>query len=164
MALKPLGAAPRRFRADVFIVLPNTFLYFKERGIAYGKVKDQEDPGSYFSGQGKWEIPVCAAGQRGRPLFLQETATDSIGSLCTIFKISDFQYAGDKLTLKALISFPEACEHISLQADLLDEDTKQVICSLEEKTIENSTDCQNVFFSPSPDMKQLAIIQSIVYT
>ena len=126
------------------------------------KIKRIPDHISVVRGNGKFLCvrPDNAAG----PLFLQETATDSVGSFCTIFKISDFQYAGDKPTLKALISFPEACELISLQADLLDEDTKQVICSLEEKTIENSTDCQTVFVSPSPDMKQLAIIQSIVYT
>lgn len=79
------------------------------------------------------------------PLFLQEVAPAHIGSPCTVFKINKFEYADDKLTLNALISFPEACKRISIHGNLLDEDTERVICALDEKTVENSTDLAYVY-------------------
>lgn len=102
------------------------------------KIKQMPDHISAIRENGKF---LCMRSDNAAgPLFLQEVTKDSVGESCTIFKISAFKYADDKLTLKALISFSESCKRISLQADLLDEDTQQVICSLEEKTIENSTD------------------------
>lgn len=85
--------------------------------------------------------PDNAAG----PLFLQEVTPAHAGSACAVFKINNFEYTDDKLTLNALISFPETCERISLQANLLDEDTERVICPLDEKTVENSTDLAYVY-------------------
>lgn len=79
------------------------------------------------------------------PLFLQEVTPAHIGSSCTVFKINNFEYADNKLTLNALISFPETCKRISIQANLLDEDTERVICSLDEMTVENSTDLAYVY-------------------
>lgn len=74
------------------------------------------------------------------PLFLQEVTKDHVGSTCTVFKIDDFKYADGKLTLNARISFPEVCKSIALQANLINEETEQVIYSLDEKTVENNTD------------------------
>lgn len=76
------------------------------------------------------------------PLFLQEVTKDCVGMTCTDFDITMFGYDKNSGTVElyAGITFPENCEHITLQADLLDAKTDQVICSLEEKTAEN---CQH---------------------
>lgn len=74
------------------------------------------------------------------PLFLQEVTKDHVGSSCTVFDINKFQYADNKLTLSAIISFPETCKSITLQANLIDDDTEKVICALDAKTVENSAE------------------------
>lgn len=75
-------------------------------------------------------------------LFEQEITMDSVGQSCTAFRINEFTYdhEADVLTLSAMISFPGKCKRIALQADLLDEETEQVIASLEEHTVEDTTE------------------------
>ena len=87
-------------------------------------------------------------------LFEQEITGDSVGLWCTVFRINNFSYDHEKdtLTLGATISFPETCKRITLQADLLDEETEQVITSLEEKVAENSTQLKYEFTDMSVDV------------
>lgn len=87
-----------------------------------------------------------AAGASGQ-LFRQEVTADHVGLSCAVFDINDFTYDHEKstLTLNAVISFPEKCKCITLQADLLDEETEQVVTPLEEKTVENSAELNYVF-------------------
>lgn len=80
------------------------------------------------------------------PLFEQQVTADSVGTKCTLFRINEFIYNYEKntLTLDAIISFPQKCNRIALQADLYDEKTKQVVAALGEKSTYNQTDLSYV--------------------
>lgn len=101
-------------------------------------------------------------GNTAGPLFMQEVTKDDVGSYCTLFKISEFDYSDGKLTLRALISFPETCKQISLQGKLFNEDTKEDIYILEEKTVKDSTDLsyefENVPVSANAECEHPAVI------